>query len=375
MTSDLQQAFVGLLQCSVVTRDACPQLWPLVFAHRSTLADWFVNRLGYRLLLTESAARLYRLPTDAKVHAPRPTDMPGRRALILAVLTAAAAEDAEDVTSTQELSDRVRVLTDREQTGVTPYDPDRYTERVLFVRGLQVLVDLGGLRPLGVATTDQNDDWARQRNKVGDAFDVRRELLLRMIDPVSLNAALDSAGGQEAESPRFGVLRRLLELPVCYFADLSDDERAYLTNQRRRLLSWCEEMTGWTAEERAEGIALVVTEDKHTDLPFPRLRAADFCTLLILDELLGDIGTGKPFGRDRIELAADDIADRYPTAMTAGTTVQGAMAAGALETLAALDLLRPAETPGEFHLTPAAARYRGPAVQETTDRSDGGTDD
>jgi hypothetical protein len=374
VSSGLQQAFVGLLLHPVITRHAYPELWPLVFRYRTTLADWFVNRLGYRLLITDSVARLYRLPADAMVLAPKPVDTPSRRVLILAVLAAAAAEDAEDVTSTQELSDRVRVLTKHEKSGVAPYEPDRYAERLPFVKAVQMLVDLGGLRPMASSAADEGDSWAQQRNSVGGVFEVRRELLLRMIDPLCLSTALDGSGG-EPQHPRFGVLRRLLELPVCYFADLSDSERTYLTSQRRRLLSWCEEMTGWTAEERAEGIALVVTEAADTDLPFPRLRAADFTTLMILDELLREIGTDKPFGRDQIELAAGDVADRHPTALTAQIAVDGAMVAAALETLTALDLLRPTETDDEFQLTPAAARYRGPAVNEASDRSDGGTDD
>jgi uncharacterized protein (TIGR02678 family) len=339
------------------------------------LADWFVNRLGYRLLITDSAARLYRLPADAGIYVPKPVEMPSRRVLVLAVLAAAAAEDAEDVTSTQELSDRVRLLSGHEESGVAAYESDKYAERQKFVKAVQVLVDLGGLRPMPSSSVDQSDGWAQQRNEVGGVFEVRRELLLRMIDPLCLSSALGTITRSEPPSPRFGVLRRLLELPVCYFADLSDSERAYLTSQRRRLLVWCEEMTGWTAEERAEGLALVVSEAGHTDLPFPRLRALDFTTLMILDDLLRDVGTGRPFDLERVEFAAGDVADRHPSAMTAHTTVDGAMAAAALETLAALELLRPAEKAGEFQLMPAASRFRNPVVDEASDQYDGGTDD
>lgn len=49
------------------------------------------------------------------------------------------------------------------------------------------------------------------------------------------------------------------------------------------------------------------------------------------------------------------------------------MAAAAVETLCALDLLRASE--GVFELTPVAARFRDPAVVETTALLDLGSDD
>jgi hypothetical protein len=69
---------------------------------------------------------------------------------VLALLAAAAAEDAEDLTTTQELSDRVRALVDRDEVQVGPYDPDRFAERLLFVRAVELLVSSGALRPLAV---------------------------------------------------------------------------------------------------------------------------------------------------------------------------------------------------------------------------------
>jgi hypothetical protein len=50
------------------------------------------------------------------------------------------------------------------------------------------------------------------------------------------------------------------------------------------------------------------------------------------------------------------------------------MAAAAVETLSALDLLR-SDGPGAYRLTPVAARLRDPAVVETTALLDEGADD
>ncbi|WP_327640791.1 TIGR02678 family protein [Kribbella sp. NBC_00482] len=369
-----QRAFVGLLRHPVVTRSEHAELWPVVYRHRDVLSDWFVNRLGYRLVMTDSAARLYRLPSDAPVLSPVPIERPSRRVLVLAILAAAAAEDAEDISSTQELSDRVRVLSRQEEAGLAPYQPDRYAERQLFVKALRVLQGMGALRPMTPSTADAGDGWAQQQDAVGDVFDVDRELLLQLIDPVCLRTAVDSGLADEQEpSPRYGVLRRLLELPVCLYQDLTEAERTYLVSQRRRLLSWCEEMTGWTPEERAEGIALVTADPEDSDLPFPRLRTVDFTTLMILDVLLRDVGPGETFDLNRLERAAVDVTVRYPRATTVQLQAEGAMAAAAVETLCALDLLRASE--GVFELTPVAARFRDPAVVETTALLDLGSDD
>ena len=172
---------------------------------------------------------------------------------------------------------------------------------------------------------------------------------------------------------RFGLMRRLLELPVCLFADLTEAERVYLGSQRHRLLAWCAEMTGWVAEQRAEGIALIATDEPDTDLPFPRLRAADFAALMVLDELLRQDRDGVGDGsvdEDQIGHAVAEIQARYPRAMTTELKAEDAMRLITAELLVALDLLRPADRPGLWRLTPAAARFRNPAVVSVTARLD-----
>jgi len=130
--AERQRAFTTLLRSPVLDRHTHPDAWPLVRAHRAALGEWFAQRLGYRLVVTDSAARLFRLPVDCAVVAPRRFRPPTRRVLVLAVL-AAAAEDAEDITTTQDLSDRVRVLSTHEDVELALYDPDRFAERQLDV--------------------------------------------------------------------------------------------------------------------------------------------------------------------------------------------------------------------------------------------------
>lgn len=367
-----QRAFAGLLAHPVLDRHAHPELWPSVREHRATLTEWFATRLGYRLVITDSAARLFRLPLDGAVTAPRRFQPPSRRVLVLAILAAAAAEDAEDVTTTQDLSDRVRALTRHEEVELAAYEPDRFSERLLFSKSVQVLVSTGALRPTTGGTDDAREGWAHRRDSIGGAYEVRRELLLRMVDPACLRAALADPGGEDAlpeSAARFGIMRRLLELPVCLYADLTESERIYLGSQRHRLLAWCAEMTGWAVEQRAEGIALVCSEEEHTDLAFPRLRAVDFVTLMVLDELLRTHGTGASFEPDELGQACAEVRARYARALTNELRTQDAVERAAMDMLLALDLARPAGH-GAWWLTPAAARFRNPEVVSVTSRID-----
>ena len=191
---DRQRAFTALLGRPVVDREGDPLLWPLVRRHWPILTEWFSARLGYRLVVSDHAARLYRLPAAGVVVAPRPVRPPPRRAMVLALLAAAAAEDTEDVTTVQELSDRVRALSARPDVPVAGYDPDRYSERSVFVKAVELLGELGALHLVGRGDSEQMlSGWARRQNALGGVYEVDRELLLRLVEPSCLVAALRGA--------------------------------------------------------------------------------------------------------------------------------------------------------------------------------------
>lgn len=297
--------------------------------------------------------------------APRPFEPPPRRVLVLALLAAVAAEDADDVTTTQDLSDRVRMLSRHDEVEVASYDPDRYAERLLFVKAVGILMSVGALRPTSKGSTDQLDGWANHRDAVGGAYRVQRELLLRMVEPTALQATLDRDRAVDADpgvSVRHSVMRRLIELPVLLYEDLTEAEMTYLTAQRSRVLAWCVEMTGWAVEQRREGIALIASEEGETDLPFPRQRALDFVAIHILDMLLRQFTNGAVVGEAVIRHAAAQVRARFPKAPTKELSSDTAMSRRTIEVLSALDLVRPGPAEGTWRLTPPAHRYRNPTV-------------
>jgi len=373
-----QRAFTGLLAHPVLDRRRHPDLFVLIRhpRHRPVLIDWFASRLGYRLVVTDTAARLFRLPLENTPIAPRRLAPASRRVLVLAILAAAAAEDTEDITTTQDLSDRVRVLTQLEDIALAPYDPDRFVERQLFAKAVDLLVEAGPLGPITGDAEEQREGWAHRRDRVGGAYRVDRELLLRMVDPTALAAALNERddrygpGVAHDSAVRFGLMRRLLELPVCLVADLTDAERGYLINQRHRIEAWCTEMTGWTMEQRSEGIALIVADELDTDLPFPRLKAVDFAALMLLDELRLRADERRLVDDEQIDRAVAEVRARHPKAMTKELSTDLAIRDRALELLQALDQLRPASSAGVWWVSPAAERFRNPRVVSVTSRLD-----
>ncbi len=362
---DCQTAFTTLLRNPVIDRSAHSNVWAIIRrpGQQKILREWFSYRLGYRLIVTKDSVRLHRTPNRAIVTAPRRIALSSRRELVLALLSAVAAESAADRFSTQELSDQVRLLSQQGDVGVTPYDPDQHAERKIFARGLVHLVQAGALRPL---TSELDaDSWATRSSGVGQAFEIRRESLLRLVAQPNLLAATGQIPAVEQDCGavhRHAVLRRILELPVCYYADLSEGERAYLTQQRHRVVAWCVEMTGWSVEQRREGFALIAETELDTDLPLPGKKAAHYVTTLVLDQLLQEHGCEEKFSGADLLAAVSEVRARHPKAMTKSLDGDQQVADFAHESLCALDLLRIDPASGDFQLTPAAHRYCGPKI-------------
>jgi uncharacterized protein (TIGR02678 family) len=81
------------------------------------------------------------------------------------------------------------------------------------------------------------------------------------------------------------LTRRLLDDPVVYYDELTEDERAYLVAQRHNITGRISEATGLVPELRAEGIAMVDPDDELTDVRMPEQRTDGHLTLLVAEYL------------------------------------------------------------------------------------------
>jgi uncharacterized protein (TIGR02678 family) len=379
--AEAQETFVGLLATPLLTARTNAALFAGILRHRVTVGDW-VARLGYRLVLAGTVARLHRDPAGPQLTAaPPPWDPPARRDLVLLALTAAACEDTDSTTTVQELSDEVRALSAAPGTRVTAYDPDRRAERHAFVRGLSRLAALGILIR---RTSDETllRQWEEDGTGVGAGFEVDRDALLQFTDPYTVELALaagQAVADEEDETSRLHtrsqrLLRVLVEDTVLLYADLHPLDAEYARGQRSWLAGHAADMTGGTMEIREEGMLLRLPDDRLTTSAatpaFPVAAAPAWFALKILDAATTEaepdqLGRVTLTGAQVDAVAARVYADNF-RALTKALNESPARLRSVVERiLAGLGLIRPK---GDgWTVLPAAARYRNPkAVWEPT---------
>ncbi len=286
--TERQEAFVGLLTTPLVTPTASQELHRLVIRHRAGLAQW-ATRLGYRLVSVGTVHRLRRLPIAGEV-APPAGPHPSRRELVLALLVASCLEDVTgDTVTIQGLSDAAR---DAAADGHTAYDPERHAERRTLVRALDLLTRFGVLERR-TAREELVREWEDRGTGPGAGYRMDRDALVLLVDPADSRQAQmpadeEADGGtvlRDTRSER--LLRTLVETQGLLVADLSPEDRAYWRSQRQLLLRRATEMTGATAELRAEGAVLVLPPDgpwsRHATVNFPAATADSWVALTLLD--------------------------------------------------------------------------------------------
>ncbi|GAA2096924.1 TIGR02678 family protein [Actinomadura alba] len=288
--------------------------YALVRRHAGVLAEWFARETGWSLHTDSGVARLRKTPgrldDGSRAATARSKGPFSRRRYVLACLALAALERSESQVTLGWLVDRVMAFAqDEELTGAgIVFALDKRDERADLVAVAQLLLEIGVL--VKVAGDEQSFV-----NRSGDAlYDVDRRVLSVLLatrrGPSMVAAAQDGpqdrpqeilrdrlraiteeltpdTGDGRNRQIRHTISRRLLDDPVLYYADLTTDERTYLERQRGPLLKRLTEATGFVAEVRAEGIALLDPTREATDLGMPD-EGTDGHATLLLAEFLSD---------------------------------------------------------------------------------------
>lgn len=262
---------------------------PLVRRWATELREDLLATFGFRLEVTETTARVFtvadRLDPGAGTATGTGRPFDRRRyaylALVLATLGRAAgqitlSELAEHVASEAARIDGVDLDTERGA------DRDAFVDAVtwLSVRGAIVLADGDAGR------------WASDPG-VGEAlFDVDRAVVHALFRPPralqhleSVRGLLAGAGVSRADTAevRRRVRRALVQSPVVYAAQLDEDETLQLA--LRRTTDDVEMLTGLVCERRAEGVALVDTSGRLSDVRFPSAGTVAQVALLLAGEM------------------------------------------------------------------------------------------
>lgn len=235
--------------------------------------------LGYRLVTTADTVRLQRAQDGldatrpALTRAGRPFD---RRRYAYLVLTLAALGRHGAQVALGELADAVAA--DAVRIDGLGLDTARKPDRDAFVDAVTWLTERGALTLADGSATA----WAGDPERAEALYDINREILLAVHHPTrvlqhltSVIALLDSSGALGLSAGRAAqrrdqarrARRLVLENPVAYYAD-ADTE---LLGQLRApaLAEDLERLTGLTVERRGEGVALIDTSGKLSDLRFP----------------------------------------------------------------------------------------------------------
>ncbi|MEU3897175.1 TIGR02678 family protein [Streptomyces sp. NPDC045251] len=382
--ADLQRAARALLKEPLLTADGpYTDEFRLVRRHAAELRDWFARNVGWTLHADADAARLRKIPgtlTDATRPA-REASRKGlpftRRRYVLLCLSLAALERGEAQVALGRLAEQVVLAAadpDLVAAGVT-FTLERRDERLDLAAVVRLLLRLGVLRRVA------GDEDAYVSGSGDVLYDVRRRVLAGMPATVrgpSLVEAEDFEGrlvemtaqtALESDELRFRAIRwkltrRLLDDPVLYYDELTDDELVYLTRQRGFITARISELTGLVAEVRAEGIAMVDpppelrpggAPNDLTDVRMPEQGTHGHVTLLLAQHLARAPGPVTP---SELALRVRELATEHGSFWSKSAREPGAeptLVGQALTRLEALGLVE--RTARGVVPRPALARY------------------
>lgn len=354
----------------------------LVRRHATELRHWLSQETGWRLQVDGDSVRLFKTaPADTdgthpvRDGATKPAF--GRRRYVLLCLALSVLERADAQITLGRLAEGVLTAAaepDLVDTGIS-FTLSRRDERSDLVAVVRLLLNWGVLDRVA----GEEDAYLSANGDV--LYDVRRRVLAAMLTgqrgPSTVTATsvdqriadlthelVPDTDELRNRAMRHRLTRKLLDDPVVYYDDLAADERVYLVSQRHAITRRITEATGLVAEMRAEGIAMVDTDDELTDVRMPEQRTDGHVTLLVAEHLAS---RNAPVPLDDLRAYVRKLAAKHVNFWRKGVTEPGAedeLLEVALGKLRALRLVK--DLPGVVVPLPAITRY---AVDEPTIRS------
>ena len=273
--SERRRALRALLRSPLLSSGGeTAEEYGLVRRHSDWLKDWLMRFPSWGLQIDQHVARLRKAPPDllddTRSAVDRASGTPfTRRRYALLCLALAASEQSDAQITLSQLAQRVvqLIAADPElRAAGLLLDMDNHDERRDFVHAVRLLMDAGILRRL-----DGDERQFLDRSGVSDAlYEIHRPTLGAMLNVFRSPSAVESAADliEETEA-RVRLTRALLDDPIVYFHDLTEEEREYLEEHRGYLLRQVCAATGMVAEIRREGIAMVDDAGDLTDVNLP----------------------------------------------------------------------------------------------------------
>ena len=208
------------------------------------------------------------------------------------------------------------------EAGIGLGDPNRVTERRALVAALKQLMIWR------VLAEDEGTVDSYAGNGEADALlTIDREIARRLVSgPVGQAASPDDLIGKAADpgeaGPRHRVRRLLIETPVVYVDELTDEERDWLRRSQRREQRVLEDFAGLHAEIRAEGVALIDPEHELTDMQFPGTGTVAWAALLLIGQLVRELTAELTPASGTASVPIPTAGSRYCSALDPKSTEQ-----------------------------------------------------
>lgn len=277
----------------VTTRYPDRAALPLLRRWATELREDLLELFGYRLEVTETTARLFTVADrlDPGGGARSVTDRPfdRRRYAYLALALAALGRAGGQITLS-ELAEQV--ASEAGQVPGVELAPERATDRDAFVDAVAWLAARGAI---ALADGDAGG-WVSDPERGEALYDIDRPVVAALFRPPRALQHLNSVRGLLAAGDRRDgdrsvgtaevarrVRRALVQRPVVYAEELDDEARLQLALPRTT--AGIELLTGLVAERRAEGVALVDSSGRMSDLRFPGVGTVPQVALLLAGEI------------------------------------------------------------------------------------------
>lgn len=362
--------------------------------HADALRTWFAREAGWPLHIERDCARLFKRPADLE-DATRGLPLYERRRYALLCLACAVLERSDPQITLRLLGERLLSLAAEPSLAALgfAFALQAQHERRELVAVCRSLLEFGVLERVA----GDEEAFVRSGADSGEAmhdalYDVHRRVLAGLLAavrgpstwaaeeaPVSIDERLQSLVAEHVPDSdeghrtalRHHLSRRLLDDPVIYSETLPDELRAYFTNQRGPMANRLCEATGLSAEQRAEGLALVDDSGLLTDVAMPAEGTEAHVTLLVAEHLARQTGAVQEAAVAAFVAGVRERYGRYWRKSARETGSEHELAAIALERLHKLQLiLRVEDTaralPALSRFSVGEAEIRRPAAPPAT---------
>jgi len=302
---DLRSAARHLVLHPMVAAEQEPEMFRLIRRHEAQLDRWFTQRFGYRLQVSADTARLFKSSTIAsrrplRTEAARDRPFAQREYTMLA-LTLAAMAAGPEVISLRDLIQEIRSAAADAAVTLSETPSDRRA----LVTALRWLIGWGMVAEVHARVDSYASDGSADavlRVRPDRVAMLPLPVLARSETPEQLRERSD-----QRRASRPWMRSMLLEEPVVYRSDLTDDEWSEL---RRRLgdeRDIFDGMFGLSIEARAEGLAAIDPEGGLTDSRFPAGGTVGQAALLLIDRLVA--ADRNPVERSAAVAAVTELAE------------------------------------------------------------------